>query len=1091
MRDLFVELWVMNFQASFYSVLIMSLAGSLWAVPVINEIMASNKTTLADPQGEFDDWVEIYNSGEGDLDLSGYYFSDDREDVTKWRIPSGSGIMVPPGGYAGVWLDDDIEDGPDHLGFRLAAEGDELILTAPDRVTIIDQVTFPLQHPDISYGRTEPDGGFGYLINPTPGVANDSTGVAVLEGVTFSKDQGTFEAAFALELATTSDGASVRYTLDGSLPLSTNGAAYGEPLMVGESLCVRAALFLGAVRISPVESRVYLKVDAGLAGFDSNLPIILLDSLGYDFSGDDDPRTDYPPRPVCAGVFDLGDESRATVLGNPQFMGRAGMNVRGASSKTWPKKQFKFETWDEEDNDHDVSLLGMPAESDWLLQAPYFDKTLMRNEFVFHWWREMGYYSPRTRYVEVFLNPDPTEPFSMDHYRGVYLLTEKIKRSAERMDLERIDEEDVAEPEITGGYLVQATNLNEDWVNGEGTRYKYVDPAEDELLPVQRMWLQDFIQDAEDSVYAANFADPEEGYAKYLDVPSQIDYDIMRELSRNTDGASTFFSIDRGGKLKMGPLWDYNQALGLSSLGTSSLGYGYETFGWNGYYMRAGHWLAWWNELDDDPVYQRAWNDRWVELRESVLGTDKLLGKIDGDATLLAEAQERNFEKWDILGVAVYVVNGRTRADPGDLTRDTYVKEVTFMREWVEDRVAWIDSQVPSPPDFSQNGGSVAQGYSLEMGEGTSFAPFAGDIFYTTDGVDPADPRASSAEYTGPIILNERVRIMARTMSSIDGKWGALRDETFAVGSEPASSANLVISEIHYNPRGSDDLEFIEIVNRGSVAVDLTGVKFANAVEFEFGATDLAPGEVMVVVEDEAAFASVFLEIDSPSFTEELNIVGQWTGRLSNGGETIDLLDAGGVALHRVSYQDSGDWPGFADGDGFSLQLRDVLDDPSLASNWLFSALENGTPGVVSMEDPLTFEEWQEANFSLEELTQEEISGLFADPDRDGFSNLLEFGFGSLPLLSSSVPLMAHAIENLNVNGVSGRFATLTFERPVGSELRYALQTSSDLAAWESRPLTILRSNTELGSGIETLTVRASEPLELPNRQLMRVYLSK
>jgi hypothetical protein len=247
----------------------------------------------------------------------------------------------------------------------------------------------------------------------------------------------------------------------------------------------------------------------------------------------------------------------------------------------------------------------------------------------------------------------------------------------------------------------------------------------------------------------------------------------------------------------------------------------------------------------------------------------------------------------------------------------------------------------------------------------------------------------------------------------------------------------------------------------------------------------------MVVVEDEAAFASVFLEIDSPSFTEELNIVGQWTGRLSNGGETIDLLDAGGVALHRVSYQDSGDWPGFADGDGFSLQLRDVLDDPSLASNWLFSALENGTPGVVSMEDPLTFEEWQEANFSLEELTQEEISGLFADPDRDGFSNLLEFGFGSLPLLSSSVPLMAHAIENLNVNGVSGRFATLTFERPVGSELRYALQTSSDLAAWESRPLTILRSNTELGSGIETLTVRASEPLELPNRQLMRVYLSK
>ncbi len=1060
-------------------------------MPVINEIMANNQTTLSDPQGEFDDWVEIFNPGGDAVALSGYFFSDDPEDVTKWQVPMDSGIVVPAGGYAGVWLDNDPEDGPDHLGFRLAAEGDLLILTAPDGVTVIEQVTLPVQHPDISYGRDEAGGTFRYLINPTPGLANDPTGVDVLGRVTFSKEQGAFQTAFELELATTSDGADIRYTMDGSLPSSANGITYGGPVMVDASSCVRAALFLGSVRISPIESRVYLEVDQGLAGFDSNLPIILLDSRGYDYSNDDDPRTDYPAQPVCAGLFEVGAEGRAGVISEPQFMGRAGMNVRGASSKTWPKKQFKFETWDEEDNDRDVSLLGMPAESDWLLQAPYFDKTLMRNEFVFHWWREMGYYSPRTRYVEVFLNPDPGEAFGMAHYQGVYLLTEKIKTSQDRMDLVGIDSGDVSEPDITGGYMVQATNLNEDWVGGEGTRYKYVDPAEDELLPVQRAWLQDFIEAAEDSVYAANFADPDDGYAKYLDVPSQIDYDIMRELSRNTDGASTFFSIDRGGKLKMGPLWDYNQALGLSSLGTAALGYGYETFGWNGYYMRAGHWLAWWNELDDDPEYQRAWNDRWVELRESSMSTEQLLEKIDADAVLLEEAQIRNFAKWDILGVAVYVPNGRTRADPGDLNRDTYAKEVTYMRDWVEDRVAWIDTQVPSPPDFSKNGGPVAFGSSLEMSEGTSFGSFSGDIFYTTNGIDPASPEASPMEYGGPIVLNERVRVMARTMNPVDGSWSALRDEVFMVGTEPASSSNLVISEIHYNPRGNDDLEFIEIVNRGSVAVDLTGVKFANAVEFEFGATDLAPGEVMVVVEDEAAFASVFLEIDSPRFTEGLIIAGQWAGRLSNGGETIDLLDADGVALHRVSYQEDGEWAGFADGDGFSLQLRDVLDDPSIATNWLFSVLENGNPGVVSMEDRLTFEEWQEVNFSVEELAQEEISGLFADPDSDGFSNLLEFGLGSLPLSTFSVPVMAHAIENLNVNGVSGRFATLTFERPVGPELRYALQTSSDLASWESRPFIVVRSSVNLETQTETITVRGIQTIQSSPRHVMRIYFSK
>ena len=1045
------------------------------ATPVVNELMANNQTTLADPEGEFDDWVEIHNPDGSDFDLEGYFVSDDADDLTKWQI--GSGQILPADGYTLFWLDRDEEDGSPHLPFQLSAGGDEFILTAPDGVTVLDQVVLPEQHPDISYGRSPDHGGqFRYLINPTPGAENDSLGVSVLEGITFSHQQGAFIDPFDLKLETTSDGATIRYALDGTIPNGASVILYSSPITISNSTCLRVRLFFGDTPISPVETRVFLATDGTLAGFGSNLPIVLIDSREYDYSSDSDPRTDYPAQAVCAGFYEIDGRGRAGFLDAPQFIGRAGMNVRGASSKTWPKKQFKFETWNEEDEARDVSLLGMPADSDWILHAPYFDKSLMRNDFVYHFWEQLGYYSPRTRFVEVFLNPNPDEAFSMDHYRGVYVLTEKIKRSPDRMDVIRLDSDDISEPEITGGYIAQATNLNQDWVSGDGIRYKYVEPSPNDSLPVQKTWLRNYVEETENSIFAGNFADPVNGYAKYLDVPSQIDYDIMRELSRNADGASTFFSIERGEKLKMGPLWDYNQALGLSSLGAAGHGNSWETSGWNTYYMRAGHWLKWWDRLGDDPNYQRAWSDRWVSLRESTLSSGKLLGRIDSIAALLEESQVRNFEKWDILGAAVWTPNGKTRADPGDLGRDTYAKEIAFLRNWVEDRVAWIDTQVPSPPDFNQKGGSVPTGFQLLMTEGVGFQAFTGEIYYTENGLDPADPGVVATLYSGPHVLNENVRLMARTKNA-GGDWSALREASFFVGAEAPGSASLTISEIHYNPNGSDDLEFIEIANRGNQAVNLTGVRLSSAVEFTFGEVDLLPGGAVVVVEDEEVFRAVFATPESPDYVDGIFIGGQWSGRLSNAGESIDLRDAVGNLLHRVTYDQDGDWPEEADGNGFTLQQKGLDSDPSYAEGWSLSTFENGTPGTLPILDPLTFLEWQLLHFTAGEIAQPEVSGMFADPDRDQRSNLLEFGLAGNPLVNESGELPQFEVESIELDGVVERYFTLTFDRPVGSELRYALLKSSKLSDWRSRPLIRVRSSVNLATQVETLTVRESQPI--------------
>lgn len=137
----------------------------------INEFMADNETTIADEAGEFEDWIELYNASEEDLDLGGLYMTDDLLEPTMWVIPDGTTIGA--GGYLLIWADSDAEDGPLHADFKLGAGGEEIGLYAADGVTLIDSIVFGDQAEDVSMGRI-PDGGddWQYLSTPTPEAAN-------------------------------------------------------------------------------------------------------------------------------------------------------------------------------------------------------------------------------------------------------------------------------------------------------------------------------------------------------------------------------------------------------------------------------------------------------------------------------------------------------------------------------------------------------------------------------------------------------------------------------------------------------------------------------------------------------------------------------------------------------------------------------------------------------------------------------------------------------------------------------------------------------------------------------------------------------
>ncbi|MHC4332110.1 MAG: CotH kinase family protein, partial [Planctomycetota bacterium] len=216
--------------------------------------------------------------------------------------------------------------------------------------------------------------------------------------------------------------------------------------------------------------------------------------------------------------------------------GRIGIDVRGKSSTGFAKKQYHFETWNENNKEKNVSLLGFPAESDWVLQGPYSDKSLMRNYLSYNWSNDLGQYASRTKFIEVFLNSDDGR-VSLSDYVGVYILMEKIKRNKNRVDIAALDPADDTEPQITGGYIFKKDKLDSGeptFNTSTGLTLIYVDPNGFDITEAQKTWLRDHLIEFEAALNGPNSRDPNIGYAKYIDVDSFIDIHIRIPLSTST-----------------------------------------------------------------------------------------------------------------------------------------------------------------------------------------------------------------------------------------------------------------------------------------------------------------------------------------------------------------------------------------------------------------------------------------------------------------------------------------------------------------------------------------------------------------------------
>jgi hypothetical protein len=263
----------------------------------INEVLASNTAVNADPQGQFDDWIEIYNAGDTSVSLAGMYLTDDPAEPTKWRFPSGSAVVIRPKGYLLVWADEDVSDTGLHASFKLSASGDEVYLFAADGQTPIDSLIFGQQTANVSFGRY-PDANdtLRFFSQPTPGRANNAGFLGEVAPLEFSHERGFYKTSFDLTITTATEGAQILYTIDGKVPDDTTyrfrpGKVYTGPLRISQTTCLRAMAIKAGWKSTKIHTQTYM--------FDTrpqvtSLPIISLVGDGA--------KTFYEPNGVMAIV---------------------------------------------------------------------------------------------------------------------------------------------------------------------------------------------------------------------------------------------------------------------------------------------------------------------------------------------------------------------------------------------------------------------------------------------------------------------------------------------------------------------------------------------------------------------------------------------------------------------------------------------------------------------------------------------------------------------------------------------------------------------------------------------------------------------
>lgn len=980
---------------------------------------------------------------------------------------------------------------------------------------------------------------YRYSPSPSPNAANtQQTFLGFVKDTKFTVGRGFYSASFSETISSSTPGATIIYTTDGSEPSLSNGtqitpasstATPSGNVAINRTIPIRAIGVKTGYLPTNVDTNTYIFTSdvktqssantQSVYGFPSNWNGTNADhGMDTDVIGPGDlfagiyassVETDLKAIPTLSivmntddmfgsnGIYSNPEQSgsqweRATSFelihpdGTKGFQENCGIRIQGGAFRSFNlarKKSFRILFKKEYGNgklSHDffgegatkefnTITLRMMSNDGWNFNSTVPDALFVRDEFGRRVQRSMGQVASHGNWMHLYIN---------GVYWGLYHPVERPDSSFAEAYF-GIDED-----EWDGINSGSATNSNDDpdratrAINAWNTMISLADNVRTasgtSAKHAAYMRVQGLNPDGSNNT----------GFEDYLDIENYIDYLIINHYGANRDWPFKNYYCGRHNSSQSTGFkffsWDYEWTLDYDEssnvIGRASVTH---------------------NNIGDFRGVAEPYEDLRSSDAFNILFADRIHRAIFNNGPLAGNNPLNLFtELTDAVRSPLVGESARwgdqSSATPMTVNAEWETNVNSMKTSWLPNRRDNLLAQYRSAglypnteaPFFNQHGGVITAGFSLTMGHTNS----GGTIYYTTNGTDPLQINsdgsfsisASATAYSSAATLNNNTQVKARVLNG--GEWSALNEAEF-VAAVTASASNLVISEFSYQSVDSaagagdgDEFEYIEIQNIGSSPVDLSTLEFDSGITFDFSVLsladrNLAAGARAVVVENTTAFVS--------RYGNGPKILGQWTGKLSNGGETIRLRIKGGTTIKEFTYDDDIPWPTCADGDGFSLVLINPESNPdhNLATNWRCSIQLNGNPGSSDALPAFT--------------------GVpNADNDGDSVPELLEHFMGTSDGdASDSNGKILLNTEEMTEGSTTSTYLTLTFPRKLGNDdLTYAVEMTTSLLpnVWQSGTQhVVLLRQTHNADGTVTETWRTVEKVTDNARMFMRLRVNR